>query len=118
MCYPETFKLETNFVIKKFLYNYDFVTDYVISGNDKTWPNSVSQVLFGLEKWFTHQNVCNQDILPTETIWSLINNDVSCDYIIFKKFFFFKVSHSQVIPVLQEWLVMRIRISNVKYKIK
>ncbi len=58
------------------------VTDYVISGNDKTWPNSVSQVLFGLEKWFTHQNVCNQAVLPTETIWSLINNDVSCDYII------------------------------------
>ena len=73
---------------KKFLYNYDFVTDYVISGNDKTWPNSVSQVLFGLEKWFTHQNVSNQDILPTETIWSLINNDVSCDYIIFNYLFF------------------------------
>ena len=94
MCYPETFKLETNFVIKKFLYNYDFVTDYVISGNDKTWPNSVSQVLFGLEKWFTHQNVSNQDILPTETILSLINNDVSCDYIIFNLFFTLSISFS------------------------
>ncbi len=95
------------------------VTDYVISGNDKTWPNSVSQVLFGLEKWFTHQNVCNQAVLPTETIWSLINNDVSCDYIILnylkkKKY----VSHSQVILVLQEWLIIRIRmrISNIKQK--
>ncbi len=95
------------------------VTDYVISGNDKTWPNSVSQVLFGLEKWFTHQNVCNQAVLPTETIWSLINNDVSCDYIILNYLKKIKnVSHSQVILVLQEWLIIRIRmrISNIKQK--
>lgn len=95
------------------------VTDYVISGNDKTWPNSVSQVLFGLEKWFTHQNVCNQAVLPTETIWSLINNDVSCDYIILNYLKKLKnVSHSQVILVLQEWLIIRIRmrISNIKQK--
>ena len=95
------------------------VTDYVISRNDKTWPNSVSQVLFGLEKWFTHQNVCNQAVLPTETIWSLINNDVSCDYIILNYLKKIKnVSHSQVILVLQEWLIIRIRmrISNIKQK--
>ncbi len=95
------------------------VTDYVISGNDKTWPNSVSRVLFGLEKWFTHQNVCNQAVLPTETIWSLINNDVSCDYIILNYLKKWKnVSHSQVILVLQEWLIIRIRmrISNIKQK--
>ena len=72
------------FVVKtnKFYADYDCVTDYVISENYKTWPNSVSLVLFGLGKWFTHQNVCNQAIFPMETIWSLIKN-VSHDYIIF-----------------------------------